>query len=466
MVGLDPTIHAVQHERTCATRSPNPPNDNPHKTMNAIPPPNPLLPPRIDALINRLHTLHPRLIDLSLERLQTLLARLDHPERRLPPVIHVAGTNGKGSTCAMLRAMAEAAGIRVHVYTSPHLVRFNERFRIAGHLVTDQALAETLEHLERVNEGAPITVFEVITAAAFHLFAATPADLCILEVGLGGRGDATNVIEHAAATAITSISLDHRDLLGDTIPLIAAEKAGIIKPGTPLVTGAQPPAALATIRAAAHTAGAPLHARDEAWTIHGHAHGLRYHDALGTLDLPTPSLPGLHQIDNAGIATATLRAAFPSISPAAYRGLARTSWPARLQRLHGRLTSHLPPGWQLWLDGGHNPGAGIVLAEHLRSWQDRPIHLIVGMKQAKDTAEFLRPLLPHATTVWAIQEPGQHLALPIEAIIAASNGAARPGPTLQAALAQLPQSPTARILVCGSLYLAGEVLKLDDAPID
>ncbi len=443
---------------------------------------------RIEPLVERLHALHPRLIDLSLERLQRLLARLDHPERRLPPVLHVAGTNGKGSTCALLRAMAEAAGLRVHVYTSPHLVRFNERFRLAGHLVTDEALAEALETIERVNAGAAITVFEVITATAFHLFAETPADLCILEVGLGGRGDATNVIEHPAATAITSISLDHRELLGDTLAAIAREKAGIAKPGVPLVTGAQPAVVLDTLRDAAARSFSPLLARNETWSIARHEGGLRYRDAAGTVDAPLPALPGPHQVDNAGIALATLRAALPvlakspaaaawpgaTLPPAAYQGLAHATWPARLQRLHGHLAALLPPGWELWLDGGHNPGAGLVLAEHLLGWADRPLHLVVGMKQAKDTAEFLRPLLPRASTVWAVAEPGQHLALPIDAIVAASGGVARPGPTTAAVLAHLAQAarqaahqsgPPARVLVCGSLYLAGPVLHADGTAV-
>ncbi len=415
---------------------------------------------RIEPIIDRLHGLHPRLIDLSLGRLQRLLAQLDHPERRLPPIIHVAGTNGKGSTCAFLRAMAEAAGLRVHVYSSPHLVRFNERFRIAGRLVSDAALAEALETIERINDGAAITVFEVITAVAFHLFAQAPADLCVLEVGLGGRGDATNVIETPAACAVTSISLDHRELLGDTLTAIATEKAGIAKPGVPLVTGVQPAEALAALSDAAARAGAPLHARGRDWEIAATGGGLRFSNAQGTIDLPPPSLPGAHQIDNAGIAVAALRAAMP-VPGAAWAGLARAEWPARLQRLHGRLARLVPPGWEVWLDGGHNPGAGVALAHHVSGWADRPLHLIVGMKQAKDAAEFLRPLLPHAAQVFAVREPGQHLALPIEAIVAASGGVARPGPTVAEALQGLLPGPPARVLICGSLYLAGEVLKTD-----
>jgi dihydrofolate synthase/folylpolyglutamate synthase len=417
---------------------------------------------RIEPIVDRLHGLHPRLIDLSLDRLERLLAQLGHPERRLPPVIHVAGTNGKGSTCAFLRAMAEASGLRVHAYTSPHLVRFNERFRIAGHLVSDAALAEALEHIERVNGGAEITVFEVITAAAFHLFAQAPAELCILEVGLGGRGDATNVIRDPAACAVTSISMDHRELLGDTLAAIAAEKAGIAKRGVPLVTGAQPAEAFAALSDAAGRAGAPLLARGRDWEIAATDAGLRFADAQGTVALPWPSLPGAHQMDNAGIAVAALRAAMPVPVPeTAWAGLARAEWPARLQRLGGRLARLAPPGWEVWLDGGHNPGAGAALACHAAGWADRPLYLIVGMKQAKDAAEFLRPLLPHAAQVFAVQEPGQHLALPVEAIVAASGGVARPGPTVAEAFEKLPVHPSARVLICGSLYLAGEVLKSD-----
>ena len=249
---------------------------------------------RVAAIVERLHGLHPRLIDLSLDRLRVLLAKLGHPERRLPPVIHVAGTNGKGSTCAFIRAMAEAAGWGAHIYTSPHLVRYNERFRVAGSLVSDRALIDALERVEQINAGAAITVFEVITATALDLFARSPADVCVLEVGLGGRGDATNVVERPAACAITSISLDHRDLLGDTLKAIAAEKAGIIKPGVPVAVGAQDPAALDVILTRAATLHAPVLLRGRDWDVDG---------------LPTPGLPGAHQLENAGIAVAALRAA-------------------------------------------------------------------------------------------------------------------------------------------------------------
>ena len=417
---------------------------------------------RVDAAIARLHGLYPRLIDLSLDRLQTLLTRLGNPERRLPPVVHVAGTNGKGSTCAFLRACAEAAGWRVHVYSSPHLVQFRERFRIGGVLVSDDVLSDTLEEIEAANAGAPLTVFEAITAAGFLLFSRNPADLCVLEVGLGGRFDATNVIPPPAACAITSISLDHADFLGTDLSRIAWEKAGIIKPGAPVATGLQSAAVGEVIAQEAASVGATLLARGRDWQVMPGSTGWRFEDARGTIDLPFPSLPGAHQIDNAGIAIAALRAAF-ALPHGAFAGIAHAEWPARMQRLRGQLAALLPSDWELWLDGGHNPGAAIVLADHLAGWRDRPVHLIVGMKQSKDTAEFLRPLLPLADTVWAVAEPEQHLALPVADIIAASGGVARDGGTVAAALRKLPHAPAARVLVCGSLYLAGEVLKADAA---
>jgi dihydrofolate synthase/folylpolyglutamate synthase len=415
---------------------------------------------QIEQLAARLERLHPRLIDLSLDRLRVLLGRLGSPERKLPPIIHVAGTNGKGSTCAFIRAMAEAAGLRVHVYTSPHLVRFNERIRVAGALVSDGQLLAAMERIEQINDNAPITVFEVITATAFDLFAAKPADLCVLEVGLGGRGDATNVIDTAASCAITSISLDHRELLGPTVEIIAGEKAGIMKPNVPVAIGAQPDDVRRVLLDHAASLGIAVRLRGREWDIAPTETGFRYTDGSGTIEAPAPSLPGLFQQDNAGIAITALRASTIPHDPA---GLTRAEWPARLQRLHGRLARLLPPDWELWLDGGHNPGAGIVLAEHLRGWGDRAVHLVVGMKQAKDSAEFLRPLLPVSSTVWAVREPDQHSALPVEAIVAASGGIARPGPRVADALCAIPRTGApARVLICGSLYLAGEVLKLDE----
>lgn len=419
---------------------------------------------RAEAIVERLHALHPKLIDLSLGRLHRALDALGNPEKHLPPVVHVAGTNGKGSTCAFLRGIAEAAGQRVHVYTSPHLVHFHERVRLAGTLVTDEALTAALEEVEAANKGEPITVFEITTAAALLLFSRVPADVLVLEVGLGGRLDATNVVDRPAATAIASISMDHMDFLGDSLAGIAAEKAGIIKPGAPCATGTQDPVALDVIARIAAERGAPLFARGRDWTAELTAEGLRYGDARGALDLPPPGLPGPHQADNAGIAIAALRAWNPSwlTDIAIARGIAAAEWPARLQRLKGALAKTLPDGFDLWLDGGHNAGAGLALAQHLAGWRDRPLHLVVGMKKGKASEDFLRPLIPFATTLTAVAEPGQHLAMPVEDIVVASGGVARPGPTVAAALARIAAEGTpGRVLICGSLYLAGEVLKAD-----
>ena len=436
--------------------------------MKGFPPPEPGYGPALSPIVARLHALHPTLIDLSLGRLERLLAGLGHPEHRLPPVIHIAGTNGKGSTAAFTRAIAEAAGLAVHVYTSPHLVRFNERVRLAGRLASDSELFSALEEVERVNAGAPITVFEVITAAAFLLFAAIPADLAVIEVGLGGRADATNVIPPPAACAITSISLDHREFLGDTLAAIAGEKAGIVKQGAPTVTGAQAAAVLAVLDAAADRAGIALAARGREWTADITGGGWRFADRDFSLALPCPArLPGRFQIDNAGIAIAALRAAgFRWPEPTLAAGLVAAEWPARLQRLGGGLASLLPEDWELWLDGGHNPGAGVALADHIaEAWADRPLHLIIGMKQSKDAVEFLRPLLPRAASILAVAEPAQHLAMPIPAIIAASGGRARHGGSVSEALHRLAKAgPPARVLICGSLYLAGEVLKQASVP--
>ncbi|MFT9435585.1 bifunctional folylpolyglutamate synthase/dihydrofolate synthase [Acetobacter syzygii] len=418
---------------------------------------------RTGAVLERLNRLYPALIDLSLGRLEALLGRLGHPEQHLPPVIHVAGTNGKGSTCANLRAIGEAAGWPVHVMTSPHLVDVTERFRVAGRIVSTDELVAVLEEVERVNDGAPITVFEVLTAAGFVLFARHPARLAVIEVGLGGRFDATNVLARPAACAIASISMDHEAFLGNSLAAIAAEKAGIMKPGVPVVTGHQAPEAMAVLRDRATECGARLLVRDAGWAIAPVPGGLRYADAQGVLDLPMPGLPGAHQVDNAGLAVAALRASGLDLPDTAWAGIARTQWPARLQRLDGALAGLLPPGWEVWLDGGHNPGAGHALADMLAGWSDRPVHLVVGMKQTKDATGFLAPLLARAASVQAVAEPGQHLALPVEAIVAASSGRAIPGPTVRAALMRLAEEAAApgRVVICGSLYLAGVVLAQD-----
>jgi dihydrofolate synthase/folylpolyglutamate synthase len=392
-----------------------------------------------------------------------LLGQLGDPQLALPPVVHVAGTNGKGSTCAFARAIGEAAGWPVHVTISPHLVHLRERFRVAGELVSDEALSDVLAEIERVNAGQAITVFEALVVAGYLLFARTPARLCVVEVGLGGRFDATNVVPAPACCAITSISLDHQDFLGSDLGRIAWEKAGIMKPGRPVATGRQVAEVATVLRACAEESGARLLERGQDWEIAQHAGGVRYSDGFGSLALPNPGLVGAHQLDNAGIAIAALRASGLELGEGAYRGIADAVWPARLQRLQGSLEALMPAGFELFLDGGHNAGAGEVLAEQLRVWSDRPLDLIVGMKQSKDAAGFLRPLLPYARSVWAVQEPGQHLALPIEAVIEASGGVAQSGPDVAGALRRIGGTP-GRVLICGSLYLAGEVLKADRAP--
>ncbi|WP_084597607.1 bifunctional folylpolyglutamate synthase/dihydrofolate synthase [Acetobacter cibinongensis] len=428
---------------------------------------------RTGEVLERLNRLYPALIDLSLGRLEALLAKLGNPEAKLPPVIHVAGTNGKGSTCATLRAIGEAAGWRVHVMTSPHLVDVTERFRIAGKLVSDSELVSTLEEIEHINAGAPITVFEVLTAAGFLLFARHPAELAIIEVGLGGRCDATNVLTRPAACIVTSVSMDHEAFLGDSLAAIAGEKAGIFKPGVPAVTGAQPDSVMQVLEAEAARVGAPLNRRGHEWQIvanggeagEGKPTSLTYTDARGSLTLPCPALSGPWQVENAGLAVAALRATGLSLPDKAWDGIARVSWPARMQRLTGALAAQVPEGWEVWLDGGHNPGAGHALAKELKNWNDRPLHLLVGMKQTKDASGFLDPVLPYATTVWAISEPTQHLALPVDAIVAASGGKAEVGPTLAQALTSLrlhgQKTVPARVLICGSLYLAGVALTQD-----
>ena len=405
---------------------------------------------RSEAIVVRLHTLYPKLIDLSLDRVLRLLHQLGDPQLRLPPVVHVAGTNGKGSTCAFLRAIGEAAGWRVHVTISPHLVELRERFRLAGELVSDELLSSTLAEIEAVNAGAPITVFEALAAAGYLLFSRVPAELCVVEVGLGGRYDATNVVPRPASCAITSVSMDHQEFLGDRLDRIAWEKAGIMKPGRPVITGEQHADVLAVLRTCAEDTGSPLHERGRDWDMTSTADGLRFTDVAGTLELPAPGLAGAHQIDNAGIAVAALRASGLALPPSAPAGIARASWPARLQRLHGRLAALLPQDVAVFLDGGHNAGAGQALARHLAGWADQPVHLVIGMKQSKDIVAFLRPLVPCASSVWAVQEPGQHLALPVASIIEASSGKAQPGPDVAGALKQIA-APRGRACPCADL---------------
>ena len=418
-----------------------------------------------DRVLERLGRLHPKLIDLSLGRVERLLAALGNPQDKLPPVVHVAGTNGKGSTIAALRACLEAGGYRVHAYTSPHLVRFHERIRLAGQLIEEGALIALLEECERANDGAPITYFEITTAAAFLAFVRTPADVSLLETGLGGRLDATNVVSRPAVTAITPISLDHQAFLGDTIAQIAGEKAGILKAGAPAVIGPQLPEAEAVIEARASGFGVPLLRWQREWCCEAAGNGMRFSGEHWRLDLPWPSLPGAHQIVNAGTAIACLEQlqAFPVSSDAVAKGLLHIEWPARLQRLtRGPLVAMMPPGWELWLDGGHNPGAGIILADVAANWCDRPLYLVVGMMNTKDAAGFLAPLAPYAKELAGVTIPGEENPLPAEAIAASARSVgmtATIAASVDVGLAGfIAQSTRGRVLICGSLHFAGTVL--------
>ena len=433
------------------------------------------VPPSSAEILNRLSDLHPKAIDLSLDRIERLLATLGRPQDRLPTVVHVAGTNGKGSVVAFLRAMLEAAGLRVHVYTSPHLVRFTERIVLASREIGEAALVALLQDCERRNAGAPITIFEIITAAAFLGFARERADVTLLETGLGGRLDATNVVARPALTAITPVSLDHQGFLGETLGAIAYEKAGILKRGVGCVVAAQEPAAAATIRARAAAVGTSLFEEGRDWRVDVAGNGLRYEDERTALTLPRPALAGVHQVHNAGAAIACalcLAGSIPGVSAEAIgQGLRGVRWPARLQCLSGgRLASLLPASWELWLDGGHNPGAAAVLAQHLAGWRDRPLFLVIGMLRSKDAAAFLRPLAPHARRLLAVpvpEEPASLRAEEVAEIAKAAGIAAEAEGGAVAALQRLAAAAEgpARVLICGSLYLAGHVLAEDATPM-
>lgn len=434
----------------------------------------------VDAIVTRLMALHPKRIDLSLDRLNRLLAALGNAERRVPPVIHVAGTNGKGSTVAFLRAMLEAAGKSVHVYTSPHLVRFNERFRIGapgeGKLVSDEALADALAQCERANGNEPITVFEITTAAGFLLFANHTADVLLLEVGLGGRLDATNVIEKPLASVITPVSLDHSEFLGDTIDLIATEKAGILKRGVPGIIGVQQADALSAIERQAARARASLRTAGEHWHVGEERGRLVYQDDDGLVDLPAPKLYGRHQFENAGLAIATLRAIPELKIPAAAMeaGITRAEWPARMQRLsHGKLLDLVPAGSELWLDGGHNPDGGRAIAAALADLEERvprPLVMIIGMMGNKDCTGFLRNFAGLARRIFTVPIPDAENGASPEDIAAAARAIDIPAQrrdSLREALnaaAKLDLDPPPRILITGSLYLAGAVLADNGTP--
>ena len=431
-------------------------------------------PAQLDAIQARLMMLHHRKIDLTLDRMKRLLALLGNPEQCMGPVIHVAGTNGKGSTVAYLRAILEAAGLRVHTYTSPHLARINERYRLGraggGVLVDDDALIAALEHCERLNGNEPITVFEMETAAGFYLFAQDPADVVLLEVGLGGRGDATNVVEKPLASVITPIAFDHMEMLGDTLGKIAGEKAGIIKQGVPVISAHQHAEAEAVIEQVAKRMRAPLRAGGQYWSAGVERGRLVYQDEQGLLDLPAPKLFGRHQFDNAGLAVAVLRAIDQLNVPvnAIETGISRAEWPARMQRLsHGALTA-ITPQAEIWIDGGHNPDCGRVVAAAFGDLEERlsrQLVIIIGMLANKDARGFLANFSGMTRHVIAVPIPGHDNAYTAQALAEATRPLGMRVETAESveaalrAIAQLAYDVPPRILITGSLYLAGEVLR-------
>lgn len=431
--------------------------------------------PVLDALLAAAFALHPQVMDLSLDRLKRLLARLGHPERKLPPVFHVAGTNGKGSTVAFTRACLEASGLRVHTYTSPHLVRFNERIRVAGNIIDDATLITTLRDVLDINAQKPITFFEITTAVALLAFVRTPADACVIEVGLGGRLDATNVIPAPVATGIAQLGLDHQAWLGNSILDIAGEKAGIAKKGVPLLLSKYPRTVTARIAEVAGLAGAELLIRGQDWDAARYEGTLHYRDRFGKLPLPLPRLAGAHQLDNAALAVAMLRhQSAVAVPEAALRaGMGWAEWPARLQKLEaGPLTDRLPAAAEVWLDGGHNPAAGRAIADNFRGHPlaERPFYIVLGMLQTKDAAGFLKPFAGRATAVYTVPIPGHAAHSPEElARTARETGlpgivAADVGEALAAIAKGADRARPPVVLITGSLYLAGSVLAQNGQP--
>jgi dihydrofolate synthase/folylpolyglutamate synthase len=419
-----------------------------------------------DLILERMMALHPKIIDLTLDRVWALLDKLGNPQEHMPPVIHIAGTNGKGSTQAMIRAGLEAAGQSVHAYTSPHLARFHERIRLGGTLISEAYLTEILDECYAANGGAAITYFEITTCAAILAFARTPADYTLIEVGLGGRLDSTNVMDAPAMTVITPVSIDHQQFLGETLPEIAGEKAGIIKRGVPCVVGPQQDASLDVIEARAARLGAPVLAYGQQWHVSTERGRLVYQDETGLLDLPMPALLGAHQVQNAGAAIAALRAL--GFDEAACSGaMTDAVWPARMQRLKTGLYAARAPGVELWLDGGHNVACAEAIAALLADVPMWATYLICGMLNTKDVSGYMTPLAPHVAQLFAVGIPGEANTLPAEVTAQAARDAgieARAHLSVTDALDEIAAlDPNARVLICGSLYLAGHVLREMDA---
>jgi dihydrofolate synthase / folylpolyglutamate synthase len=427
---------------------------------------------RSDAILNRLLSLHPKIIDLSLERMERILARLGNPESKLPSVIHVAGTNGKGSTVAYIKSILEQAGLKVHCYTSPHLVKFHERIYVAGETIAEEKLSALLEECEVANGAAPITFFEITTAAAFLAFSRTPADYLILEVGLGGRLDATNVIPKPTLSVITTVDYDHQQYLGNTLTAISHEKAGILKNRVPAIIGIQPDEARAEIERVAEKIGAPVFIANQDWQSFEQHGRLVFQDENGLLDLSLPHLRGRHQVDNAGNAIAAIRLLDDGRVTEAHieLGLKSVVWPARMQKLGaGTLTNLIPKDAELWLDGGHNPAAGRVIARAFSDINDRfsrPLVLIWGMLNTKDAGSFIEPFAGLAQRVVTLAIPDEPNAVPADQLAEIARGrnlSAETATSLTKALGQASlTTPAPRILICGSLYLAGHVLSIHE----
>ena len=426
--------------------------------------------PEVQRQLDRLTALSPGADILGLERISALLARLGNPEAKLPPVFHVAGTNGKGSTCAFLRAALEAAGYKVHAYTSPHLVRFNERIRLAGSLIHDESLAALLEEVLDAADDISPSFFEVTTAAAFLAFARTPADACVVEVGLGGRLDATNVIASPAVCGIAQLGIDHQQFLGSSLDGIAAEKAGIAKQGVPLVTQHYPDHVANRIGEVAVAAGATWLPRGGTWDVAAYRQRLHYRDGRGEIELPLPRLHGAHQAMNAGLAVAMLRHqdALPVRESALRAAMGWAEWPARLQRLEaGPLHDLLPAGSELWLDGGHNPAAARAIADHFRAYvpADRPFHIILGLLENKDAKGVLKPFRNRAATLHPIPVPGHphHTPAALAEAARAEGMKALAASDAESALGWIARHGERErppiVLILGSLYLAGEILR-------
>ena len=412
--------------------------------------------------------LHPKLIDLSLTRITKLLELLGNPQDSLPPTVHVAGTNGKGSTIAFLNAVLKNAGYKVHVYSSPHLVNFNERIRLSGELVNEKRLIELLNFVETINSGEPITFFEITTAAAFVAFATDEADILLLETGLGGRLDTTNVVNSPKLSILTPISYDHQKFLGNNLSEIAREKAGIIKHGVPCVVAQQKFEAMLPIAARAEDLGGPLYVQNEDWFIETKKNHYTYKGAISEWNFPQPNLIGAHQIENAGLALAALDRLvnFQISNKNIEIGINSVSWPGRLQQLKfGPLVSTLPKNWELWLDGGHNPAAAIVLREFIsQKWNNKPLHLILGMMESKDSRCFLNSLKDLALSICTLKIPLQKNALSsikLSKMAAELDIKTEMAASTQDAVNKITNSNSspARILICGSLYLAGYILQ-------